>query len=119
MKHLLHPRPTLLVTVLVGLLAVLAGCEYLAEALNANVNENAGEDDATEACTVGDCPDGQYCHFADGTCDDPDRRGECTDIPITCPATIDRVCACDGQTYDNACEAAQAGESIDFEGRCE
>ena len=119
MKRLLHTRPTLLVTVLVGLLAVLAGCEYLAEALNANLNENAGDDGAAEACTVGDCPDGQYCRFADGTCDDPERSGECTDIPITCAAVINRVCACDDQTYDNECLAAQAGESVDFEGRCE
>jgi hypothetical protein len=95
----------------------LAGCEFLAEALNANENEN--ENGASvEACTAGRCPDGQYCSFEEGTCDDPDRRGVCEAIPDVCAEIFDPVCGCDGVTYANECEAARAGESVDFEGEC-
>lgn len=118
MKELLDLRGTLLVVALAAMLATLAGCEFLAAALNANENDNANGEPAAEECAVGDCPEGQYCRFDDGTCDDPDRLGECTDIPVTCAAIFDLVCACDGQTYNNACEAARAGESIDSEGQC-
>lgn len=111
-------RPAVLVVALAAMLATLAGCEFLAEALNANQNDNANGEPTAEECAVGDCPDGQYCRFDEGTCDDPDRRGECADIPVTCAEIFDPVCACDGQTYNNACEAARAGESIDSEGQC-
>ncbi|HUU85203.1 MAG TPA: Kazal-type serine protease inhibitor domain-containing protein [Phycisphaerae bacterium] len=106
----------LLVAALVAMLPAVIGCEFLAEALTANLNDNAAGTD--ECVALGDCPAGQYCRFDDGTCDEADRLGECDDIPATCAAITDPVCGCDNQTYDNPCEAARAGESIDSEGEC-
>lgn len=35
-----------------------------------------------------------------------------------CPTVIDPVCACDGETYNNSCEANAAGLLVDYEGAC-
>ena len=35
-----------------------------------------------------------------------------------CPKNIDRVCGCDGYTYDNACLANYEGVNVDYYGRC-
>jgi hypothetical protein len=44
--------------------------------------------------------------------------GECTERPQDCPPVSDPVCGCDGTTYGNACEAAVAGVSVEFDGMC-
>ena len=65
-----------------------------------------------------DCAPGEYCLTPPAACDGP---GECVDRPgddVQCLAIWDPVCGCDGQTYSNACYAAKAGVSIDYEGEC-
>ena len=61
------------------------------------------------------CGDGAFCHFIDGLCAD---TGFCEELPTGCPDVEAPVCACDGTTYSNACEAAVAGQSVSHEGPC-
>jgi hypothetical protein len=65
------------------------------------------------------CQDeGDYCHFRIGTCGEGDVQGVCREKPGACPLIHAPVCACDGNTYGNACLAAQAGMSLAHEGPC-
>ena len=61
------------------------------------------------------CADSEYCYFADCALE----TGVCVFRPEACVAVWDPVCGCDGQTYSNACYAAAAGMSVDYEGECE
>ncbi len=58
-----------------------------------------------------------YCAYASG-CGANDGSGVCTPRPQFCPRIESPVCGCDGQTYSNGCEAAQAGVTIKFHGPC-
>lgn len=62
-----------------------------------------------------DCPPGEYCQKPAGHCD---GDGGCTLIGTVCPAVIDPVCGCDGNTYGNACNAATAGVNVVAAGNC-
>ncbi len=64
-----------------------------------------------------DCGADQFCQRDEGVCAEG-AIGVCTDLPTTCPTTIAPVCGCDGNTYDNACEASAAGVTIASEGAC-
>ena len=63
------------------------------------------------------CPTGEFCKRPEGECS-AEARGECADIPDTCPVAPDQVCGCDGVTYTNSCLAAAAGVTIASRGEC-
>jgi hypothetical protein len=68
------------------------------------------------ACTDNSqCAAEELCATAPGMCG---AFGECTERPQDCPPVSDPVCGCDGTTYGNACEAAVAGVSVEFDGTC-
>jgi len=62
-----------------------------------------------------DCGPDQFCQKTTGDCN---GQGTCRAKPDICPDVWLPVCGCDGQTYGNACEAARAGISVDYEGEC-
>ena len=62
------------------------------------------------------CADGEYCAKKDGLCD---SVGICSPLVSECDLVYAPICACNGQTYGNACEAATAGVNVASEGTCE
>ncbi|MGB5812010.1 MAG: Kazal-type serine protease inhibitor domain-containing protein, partial [Polyangiales bacterium] len=67
-----------------------------------------------EPCSSnGSCGGDEYCNGA--TCEGP---GSCAPEPVECPSEGPTVCGCNGNEYDNACFAAQAGVRVAFDGAC-
>ena len=51
-------------------------------------------------------------------CLDNFEQGQCILKPDECPTNNDRVCGCNDEIYDNACECLKDGERIKYEGSC-
>lgn len=60
-----------------------------------------------------DCDPADYCVAE--TCGGP---GTCLARPTDCSPNVSFVCGCDSVTYDNACQASQAGARIASLGEC-
>lgn len=70
--------------------------------------------DSGMACTNNSgCPIGNFCNG--NTCG---GAGTCLLRPQTCGGVLNLVCGCDGNTYSNPCEAAQAGVRVSAPGAC-
>lgn len=68
----------------------------------------------------GRCRSDEYCdYFIEGACGSLDEVGLCRPRPGECAgAPVERVCACDGTTYESACEAHRAGFEVVMPGEC-
>ncbi|MCP4247241.1 MAG: hypothetical protein GY778_09350 [bacterium] len=104
-------------SVLVVTLVGLCGCDGVP------VVVGGGDGDVTVSAGVcsgeePECPEGTFCKFDNGTCDNPLRVGACEAIPEACGEIFQPVCGCDDTTYANECEADVAGVAIATEGEC-
>lgn len=70
---------------------------------------------ATNCTDNSDCASTEYCFKGGFRCG---GRGNCELRPEFCILIFDPVCGCDGQTYGNACLAANAGVNVASEGEC-
>ncbi|MBN1960705.1 MAG: hypothetical protein JW841_07140 [Deltaproteobacteria bacterium] len=64
---------------------------------------------------VGECGEGLYCYFDSCAAE----TGKCIKVPTDCKKPARPVCGCDYNLYDDECQAANKGISIDLTGmRC-
>lgn len=115
---------TVITTVALGVLALVAtGCEppegnlKFGDSITTDAQTETSKDDGTngDSCADdNDCSAGNYC--AKNACGD--AAGTCTAQPEGCFAVYIPVCGCDGKTYGNACNAAEAGANVASVGEC-
>jgi hypothetical protein len=97
--------------------------------VDAGEDDGDGEPDAapdTDAAPVRlcggiagiECGDDEYCDYEGDDCGGNDTTGVCQPRPAECEPERDTVCGCDGEAYDNKCEAARAGTDIAEIGLC-
>jgi len=64
-----------------------------------------------------ECGDTTKFYCCKESCSNTDQ-GVCTEMPGECSNPLDKVCGCDGITYDNSCCAAKAGVNVECSGPC-
>jgi hypothetical protein len=73
--------------------------------------------DETDQDCGGTCGAIEFCKRPDGECSE-DAEGVCRHRPLFCAPVLDPVCGCDGETYDNGCQAAFVGVTVNHTGAC-
>ncbi len=65
------------------------------------------------------CSSTEWCDYPDGAmCGAFDSTGTCKGRPDICAGVVAPVCACNGVTYNNECEASKAGFDVRVTGKC-
>ncbi len=64
------------------------------------------------------CDSDEQCVAVGFGCSDQ-GPGECVPQDFECPLFYKPVCGCDGETYQNPCEAFSSGVGVDYDGPCE
>ena len=68
----------------------------------------------TDCSANADCPMGEYCYRPDDSCG---AAGTCAARTTNCGTFIDRVCGCDGVTYNNICPRRAGRSELDHSAR--
>jgi hypothetical protein len=65
------------------------------------------------------CSDSDWCDYPDSArCGAGDYFGTRRPRPEVCTREYLPVCGCNGESYSNACQAAQAGTDVAYPGKC-
>jgi hypothetical protein len=104
---------------------IVCGCDG-----NTYPSRCAAQAARTSVIAVGACPcggptntacmtTGTYCQLPVGSCSMPSPAGTCVQVPSAKSCTFPSpVCGCDGKTYQSACAAAAAQQSVGSLGGC-
>ncbi|NUQ75805.1 MAG: hypothetical protein HUU21_19860 [Polyangiaceae bacterium] len=104
--------------VLVSLGAFIACGNSSTPPVSSNGGGGTSSSDNTGGCGGGCLGPGECYHRADCGADEYCLKdnchplGQCTSVLSGCPAGSSKVCGCDHVLYDDACAAAEAGESV-------
>jgi Kazal-type serine protease inhibitor domain len=84
---------------------------------SSTANDTESSSSSKSCAHSSECASGDYCAIGSGlSCS---AKGTCQPLPFVCPQICEAVCGCDGNTYDNSCEAQQALTNVAFNGFCE
>lgn len=87
-------------------------------ATSCSSGSNGSDSDVVVCRRDSDCSSTQYCRLPDGDCGLLEDTGFCQDIPDVCTEVFSPVCACDGKTYSNSCDAISNAQSLAASGSC-
>lgn len=88
---------------------------------DADADGDADPDVTVCGGSAGDtCGEDEYCAYVERErCGETGQTSICEPRPTMCSLVYDPVCGCDGNTYDNWCQAAVEGWGYESHGECD